>query len=78
MVILIQEKECTSKSVPCLPRKIDWLFHHRKDELTKIMTDNAVNISFPNTISNTVIFTGAQENLIERAIRSFKRLVLNL
>lgn len=71
------EKDLVSKKVPCLPRKIDWLLNNRKDELRKIMADNSVDISFPKVDKgpqNLVKFQGTKMNLIDRAIRAFKRL----
>jgi hypothetical protein len=72
------DSQVKSKKVTCSPRKMEWLYLNRKQQIRKIIYDNAVDIQFPafNTNSNTIVFTGLKPNLIDRAIRSFKRLVL--
>ncbi|KAI8896966.1 hypothetical protein BC833DRAFT_595394 [Globomyces pollinis-pini] len=66
-----------SKHVPCLPRKLEWLFTRRKNEIRKIMADNAVCFTYPDFANNPNLIhvLGLHLHLIERAIRSIKRLV---
>ncbi|KAL5039169.1 hypothetical protein RTP6_006368 [Batrachochytrium dendrobatidis] len=66
-----------TKPVPCLPRKIDWLFMNKKQQVRKIIHDNATYISFPPLGSNSNVLTFYAELPIymERAIRAIMQLV---
>ncbi|KAJ3051107.1 hypothetical protein HK097_007920 [Rhizophlyctis rosea] len=61
-----------SKSILCLPRKLDWMLINCKDQIKKIMTDNACFVSIPLMGSNSNILTvvGDDEVYIERALRA--------
>ncbi|KAJ3321398.1 hypothetical protein HDV06_004383 [Boothiomyces sp. JEL0866] len=70
------ESKVITKQIPCLPRKLEWLFTFKKQEIRKIMTDNAVDFSFANfNGANTITVMGCESHLIERAIRAIKRLI---
>ncbi|KAJ3313743.1 hypothetical protein HDV04_001547 [Boothiomyces sp. JEL0838] len=70
------ESKVITKQIPCLPRKLEWLFTFRKQEIRKIMTDNAVDFSFANLNgANTITVMGCEAHLIERAIKAIKRLI---
>ena len=72
------ETSIIQKKVVLSPRKMEWLFHHKKLQVRKICRDNAVTIQFPKVNSNntnTVIFTGFNNNLVNRAIRMVKLLL---
>ena len=75
LLALAAEKKANLKirSVTCLPRKIDWMLINRKDELKKIMYDNAVFISLPplGNQSNFVSVYGDDPVYVERAVRAF-------
>ena len=66
-----------TKSVQCVPKKLDWLQLHAKEELRKIMLDNGVYFDVPAIASNKnlVVFYGTEAAYLERALRAFMRLV---
>ncbi|KAH6561702.1 hypothetical protein BASA50_003732 [Batrachochytrium salamandrivorans] len=66
-----------TKHVPCLPRKIDWLYMYKKKEIRKIIYDNATYISFPplGSNSNILTFFGEFTIYMERAVRALMQLV---
>ncbi|KAI8929181.1 hypothetical protein BC831DRAFT_445007 [Entophlyctis helioformis] len=66
-----------TKHVPCLPRKLDWLFMHRKSHVRRIASDNGVFIALPplGSNSNVVTFFGDHQTYIERAVRAIMQLV---
>ncbi|KAJ3274009.1 hypothetical protein HDV01_003679 [Terramyces sp. JEL0728] len=69
------ESKVITKQIPCLPRKLEWLFTFRKQEIRKIMSDNSVDFSFANYNGNAITVMGCEAHLIERAIRAIKRLI---
>ena len=60
-----------------MPRKLDWAFLNAKEQLRKIIKDNAVYISLPplGSNSNVVTVIGQNNVYIERAIRAIMILV---
>eukprot|EP00842_Homolaphlyctis_polyrhiza_P005044 jgi/Hompol1/5540/HPOL_004529-RA len=69
-----------SKHVPCIPRKIDWLFMNRKQQIRKIINENGTYIAFPplGSNSNTLTFFGETPAYLERAIRALALLLQTL
>ena len=56
--------------------KLDWIIKFKKEALQKIMDDNAVYISIPDSDHPFVSFFGDSTVYIQRAIRTFQDLVL--
>ncbi|KAJ3036357.1 hypothetical protein HDV00_002773, partial [Rhizophlyctis rosea] len=61
-----------TRAILCLPRKLDWMLINCKDQIKKIMTDNACFVSIPLLGSNSNILhvTGDDGVYLERAIRA--------
>jgi hypothetical protein len=58
--------------------KLDWIAKFKKDALHKIMHDNAVYISIPDSDYPFVSFYGDSTVYIQRAIRMFQDLVCHI
>ncbi|KAL1916300.1 uncharacterized protein VTP21DRAFT_5917 [Calcarisporiella thermophila] len=76
-----QKTKCMySKDTTMIPRKIDFLLTHRREELKKIMYDNGAFIQFPALGSQGSVLTVFGENRVnvERAIRMVMQLACQL
>jgi hypothetical protein len=62
----------TIKSAQCLPRCMDWMLLHRRDNLLKIMYDNATFLHLPTLGASTNVLFVAGDNrvFVERSIRA--------
>ena len=71
------ENKIIVRKVVISPRKLEWLYHSKKQEIIKISIDNNVVITFPTLMNttNTITCTGLQQNLIDRAVRMLKMLI---
>ncbi|KAJ3012639.1 hypothetical protein HKX48_006174 [Thoreauomyces humboldtii] len=66
-----------TRSIPALPRKLDWLLLNRKEALLKIMSDNATHITIPPLGSghNTVQIAGDDRVYLDRTCRVLMHMV---
>ncbi|TPX34494.1 hypothetical protein SmJEL517_g02809 [Synchytrium microbalum] len=69
-----------SRTVQCLPRRLDWMLLYRRDSLIKIMYDNGVYLQLPSlgAASNVVVVTGDNRVYVERAIKALMHLATEL
>ncbi|KAI9097041.1 hypothetical protein DFS34DRAFT_133003 [Phlyctochytrium arcticum] len=66
-----------TKHINCLPRKLDWMLVNRKDQLRKMMQDNATHISVPvlGSGGTSLAVTGDDRVYLERTCRALMHMV---
>jgi hypothetical protein len=70
-------KDIHQKEAVLHPRKLDWMLLHKRNDIKKIMRDNASFIQFPKmgTESNQIIVYAENQVNVERTLRSLHFLV---